>query len=144
VRIEKTVTIARPVEAIWEFVADGRNDPQWCAKVVSVEQLAGQGPGPDARYRVMHRPRPFRPPVELIVDVAEFHPPRRLRWREEDHDAVFNVLYDLEPTPSGTRMKQVDEIEWKIGKAALPIARLIVSRDMGRQFRTLKRLLEAG
>jgi hypothetical protein len=95
VRIEKSVTIARPVEEVWDFVADARNDA-----------------------------------------------PHRLRWREEDADAVFNVLYELEPTGSGTQIKQVDDIEWKIGKAALPIARLMVSRDISRQFRSLKRLLE--
>jgi uncharacterized protein YndB with AHSA1/START domain len=144
VRIEKTITIARPVEEVWEFVVDARNDPQWCEKVVSVEQLAGDGPGRDARYRVMHSPRPFKPAVELTMDVVEFDPPHRLRWREEDADAVFDVLYELESTASGTRIKQVDDIDWKIGKAALPIARLMVSRDIGRQFRSLKRLLESG
>jgi uncharacterized protein YndB with AHSA1/START domain len=142
VRIEKSVTIARPVEAVWDFVADARNDAKWCEKVVSVEQLAGDGPGREASYRVMHRPRPFKPAVELTMDVVEFDPPHRLRWREEDADAVFNVLYELEPTGSGTQIKQVDDIEWKIGKAALPIARLMVSRDISRQFRSLKRLLE--
>jgi uncharacterized protein YndB with AHSA1/START domain len=144
VRIEKAVTIARTVEEVWEFIADARNDPQWCEKVVSVEQLAGDGPGSEARYRVMHRPRPFKPAVELTMEVVEFDPPHRLRWREEDADAVFEVLYDLERTTSGTRLEQVDEIDWKIGTAALPIARLMVSRDIGRQFRSLKRLLESG
>ena len=144
VRIEKTITIARPVEEVWGFVVDARNDPQWCEKVVSVQQLAGDGPGRDARYRVMHRPRPFKPAVALTMDVVEFDPPHRLRWREEDADAVFDVLYELEPIAPGTRIKQVDDIDWKIGKAALPIARLMVSRDIGRQFRSLKRLLESG
>jgi uncharacterized protein YndB with AHSA1/START domain len=144
VRIEKTITIARPVEKVWEFVADARNDPQWCEKVVSVDQVAGDGPGPEASYRVMHRPRPFKPPVELTMDVVEFDAPHRLRWREEDADAVFNVLYELAPAAGGTQLNQVDDIDWKIGKAALPIARLMVSRDIGRQFRSLKRLLESG
>jgi uncharacterized protein YndB with AHSA1/START domain len=144
VRIEKTITIAREVGDVWEFVADARNDPQWCEKVVSVEQLAGDGPGRDARYRVMHRPRPFKPAVELTMDVVEFDPPRRLRWREEDADAVFDVLYELKPDASGSRLTQVDDIDWKIGQLALPIGRLMVSRDIRRQFRSLKRLLESG
>jgi hypothetical protein len=108
-----------------------------------VEQVAGQGPGPGARYRVMHRPRPLKPAVELTLDVVEFQAPTRLRWREEDADAVFNVLYELEPAASSTRLKEVDDIDWKIGKAALPIARLMVSRDIQGQLRSLKRLLEA-
>ena len=97
VRIAQATTIARTPEQVWEFIADARNDPRWCEKVVSVDQVAGEGPGPNAQYRVMHRPRPRKPPVELAMQVVEFDPPHRLRWREEDPDAVFNVVYELKP-----------------------------------------------
>jgi uncharacterized protein YndB with AHSA1/START domain len=142
VRIAQATTIARTPEQVWEFVADARNDPRWCEKVVSVEQVAGEGPGPNAQYRVMHRPRPGKPPVELTMQVVEFDPPHRLRWREEDPDAVFNVLYELESDGAATRITQVDDIDWKIAKPLRPIGRIMVSRDMKRQFASLKRLLE--
>ena len=141
-RIEKSVTIARPPEQVWAFISDPRNDVRWCPKVIAVEQIAGDGPGADAKYRVMHRPRPLRAAVPLTMDVVEFDPPSRLRWREEDADAVFDVLYELAPRGSGTELRQIDDIDWKIGKAALPIARFMVSRDIERQFRSLKQLLE--
>ena len=142
VRIEATITIDRAPEQVWEFIADARNDPQWCEKVVSIEQVRGDGPGPDAQYRVMHAPRPGKPPVELSMEAVEFHPPHRLRWREEDADAVFNVLYELEPSGSGTVLRQIDEIEWKIPRPLRPIGRIMVSRDIKRQFGSLKHLLE--
>lgn len=141
-RIAQTTTIARTPEQVWELVADARNDPRWCEKVVSVEQLAGDGPGPNARYLVMHRPRPRKPAVELAMEVVEFNPPHRLRWREEDSDAVFDVLYQLEPDGPGTRITQVDDIDWKIPKPLRPIGRIMVSRDIQRQLDALKRLLE--
>jgi hypothetical protein len=129
---------------VWEFIADARNDPCWCEKVASVEQVTGQGPGPSAKYRVLHRPRPRRPPIELAMEVVEFEPPHRLRWREEDADAVFNVLYELEPEGAATRLSQVDDIDWKIPKPLRPIGRIMVSRDIRRQFGSLKHLLEGG
>jgi uncharacterized membrane protein len=46
VEIEKTVVIARPVDEVWAFISDARNDPRWCDKVESVDQVAGEGPGP--------------------------------------------------------------------------------------------------
>ena len=141
-KIERTITIARTPDEVWDFIADMRNDPRWCPKVVSVEQLAGEGPGPGAKYRVMHQPRPRRPPVHLSVDVVEFERPRRMRVLEEDCDGVFNVLYVLEPADAGTRLKQCDEIEWKVSPLLYPIARAMVSRDLARQFATLKRTLE--
>jgi uncharacterized protein YndB with AHSA1/START domain len=143
VRIEQSIEIARSPDDVWRFIADARNDPEWCDKVDSVEQAAGDGPGPGARYRVLHRPRPRRPPVELATEVVAFDEPHRMGLREEDEDAVFNVTYELEPTADGTRLTQTDEIDWKISRLALPIARLMVSRDLRRQFATVKRLLEA-
>jgi uncharacterized protein YndB with AHSA1/START domain len=143
VKIERTITIARTPDEVWDFIADMRNDPRWCPKVVSVEQLAGEGAGPGTKYRVMHQPRPRRPPVELSVDVVEFERPRRMRVREEDRDGVFNVLYLLEPADTGTRLSQIDEIDWKVSPLLYPIARAMVSRDLARQFATLKRTLEA-
>jgi deazaflavin-dependent oxidoreductase (nitroreductase family) len=143
-RIEKSIEIARPLDAVWELAADPRNDPRWCEKVASVEQVEGTGPGSGARYRVMHRPLPVKPAQELQVSVEGFEPPRRLRLREEDEDGVFDVAYVLEPLgPAATRISQVDEIEWKIPRFQRPIARLTVGRHIGRQLRTLKRLLEA-
>jgi uncharacterized protein YndB with AHSA1/START domain len=143
-RIETSVAIARPPEHVWAFVADPRNDPAWCSKVVSVEQTAGNGPGLGARYVARHRPKPLQRPAELTMDVVEFDPPRRLRWREEDDDGVFDVLYELEPEADGTRLRQIDEIDWKIPRAAQPIARLMVTRHLGQQLRALRELLEDG
>jgi uncharacterized protein YndB with AHSA1/START domain len=141
--IEKTEDISRTPEEVWAFIADARNDPRWCHKVDSVEQVAGDGPGPAAKYRVVHRPRPRKPASELLMEVVEYDQPRRLRWREEDEDGVFNVVYRLQPTEGGTRLSQIDDIDWKISKLAFPIARMMVGRDMARQLAALKRMLEA-
>jgi uncharacterized protein YndB with AHSA1/START domain len=141
-RIEKTIVIDRPLEKVWEYIADGRNDPQWCDKVISVNQVTGDGPGPVASYRMVHRPVRLRQPKEMAVTVEEFDAPRRLRMREEDDDAVFNVTYELEPVGAGTRLTQRDRIEWRIPKFQLPIARWMVSRDIANQFSALQRTLE--
>ena len=142
-KIEKTIAIARPVEEVWSFIADVRNDPLRCDKVISVKQVASEGAGPAARYRVIHRPVRLKKPTELVVTVEEFDPPSRMRLREEDENGVFDVSYELEPTAEGSRLTQRDEIEWRIPKFQLPISRAMVSRDLQRQFSTLKRLLES-
>jgi uncharacterized protein YndB with AHSA1/START domain len=140
--IEKSIVIDRPVERVWECIADGRKDPLWCDKVASVEQVAGEGPGPDAAYRVVHRPVRLKKPKELTVTVEEFDPPRRMRIREEDDDGVFNVVYGLERFGEGTRLTQRDQIAWKIPRFQRPIARRMVSADIERQLSVLKSLLE--
>jgi uncharacterized protein YndB with AHSA1/START domain len=142
--IEKTIVIARPIQEVWDYIADPRNDHQWCEKVEGVHQEVGDGPGPDARYRVVHRPVRLKGPKDLAVSVQEYSPPSRLRLREEDDDGVFNVTYELEAAGKGTRLTQRDRIEWKIPRFQYPIARRMVSRDIANQFSALKRRLEGG
>jgi uncharacterized protein YndB with AHSA1/START domain len=141
--IEKAVVIDCPPQDVWTYIADPRNDPDWCAKVESAEQVRGSGPGSGASYRVTHRPVRLKGPKELAVTVEEFEPPHRMRMREEDGDAVFDVTYELQPTQGGTRLSQNDQIDWKIPRFQLPIARRMVSRDVQNQLSALKRLLEA-
>jgi hypothetical protein len=124
-------------------IADPRNDPQWCDKVDSVDQIAGEGPAPKAKYRVLHRPIRLRKAKELAVTVEEYEPPRQLRLREEDDDATFEVTYRLAETAEGTELIQIDEIDCKIPFPGPQISRVMVSRDIQRQFAALKRLLEA-
>jgi uncharacterized protein YndB with AHSA1/START domain len=140
--IEKSIVIARPIQEVWDYIADARNDHQWCEKVEEVHQEVGDGPGPDAQYTVTHRPIRLKGPKKLDVSVEEYSPPTRLRLREEDDDGVFNVTYELEPAGEETRVTQHDRIEWKIPRIQHPIARRMVSRDIERQFVALKQRLE--
>lgn len=48
--VARSVLIARPAPEVFAFVSDLRNDPRWCRKVLSCEQVAGDGPGLDARF----------------------------------------------------------------------------------------------
>lgn len=137
-RIEASIEITCPLEQVWETVADPQNDLSWCPKVKSVK-AAG-----DRRWRVMHKPVPLRPAVELAVEQLELDPPKRLKLREEDEASVFDVEYRLEATADGTRFTQVSEFEWKrLPRMLHGFAARGVKRDVRGQLRELKRLLEA-
>jgi uncharacterized protein YndB with AHSA1/START domain len=141
-RIRKTILLNRPPEEVWKYISDPRNDLQWCKKVLSVEQVIGDGPGPDARYRVIHRPDRLTRPKRLEVTIEEFDPPRGMRMREEDDDGVFDVRYVLEPAGARTSLTQQDEIAWKVPRHQRPAATTYVGRDIVDQLSRLKRLLE--
>ncbi len=142
-RIGASIEIARPAEEVWALIADPRNDPQWCDHVISVEQVAGDGPELDARYDVVHRPIRLRGPKSLSMAVTEYEPPRRMGLREEDDDAIFEVTYELAKSGAGTRLTQTDDIEWKIPFPGPQIGRLWVNRGIRYQLAALKRVLEA-
>lgn len=137
-RIEEAIEISRGADAVWAVVSDPRNDPYWCPKVRSVEAAGAR------RWRVVHKPVPLRPPMELNVEQVESDAPRRLRLREEDEASVFEVEYRLEPGEDGTRFTQVSEFDWKtLPRVLHPVFAHGVRRDVRTQLRALKRLLEA-
>jgi uncharacterized protein YndB with AHSA1/START domain len=141
-RLERSVHIDRPVDAVWAVVSDPRRDPEWCKRVLSCEQLQGDGPGAGARYRAVHRPQRLRKPMELDVRIEAFDPPHRMVLREQDTDGTFHVEYELRPKDGGTRITQRDEVDLTgVPRLAHPIARLEIGRHIDEQFRALNRLL---
>jgi uncharacterized protein YndB with AHSA1/START domain len=141
VRHAVSVEIERPIEEVFAFVADPRNDEQWCPRVKGCEQTDGAGPGVGARYVVRHNPT-FQRPHEREIVVTAYEPPARLATEQTDKVGLFSIDYELEPTPAGTRVTQRDNVEWRLSRPAQPIARFIVRRHMPDQLRRLKRLLE--
>lgn len=120
------------------MVVDPLNDPGWCRKVKSVK------PTGDGQWRVVHKPVPLRPPMELAVEQLELRPSEGLTLREQDEASVFDVEYRLERSSTGTRFTQISEFEWKKLPRVLhgTFARG-VRRDIRAQLRALKQLLES-
>ena len=92
----------------------------------------------------MHSPKPLRAAYPMALTVEEFEPPRRMKVREVDDDATFVVTYELEPADGGTKLTQIDEIEWKLAAPLRPLGRLMVNRHMPKQLAALKQVLEEG
>jgi hypothetical protein len=140
--IVRSVVIDCHVEDVFDYVADPLNDPRWCAKVLAVEQLHGNGPGPGARYEVLHRPIPLRPAREMEYTCVGWDPPVRLDWLEEDGPDVIRVTYELEPVWTATRLTQRDEAHLGAARPLHPLLRYGIGRDVRRQLRSLKEVLE--
>ncbi len=142
-RIERSIEIDRAPEEVFAVVADMRRDSEWCKRVLSSEQVEGDGPRAGARYRAVHRPQRLRKPMELDVRVESFEPPYSMRVREEDTDGVFQVAYELEPRGAGTRITQRSDVELSLPRVLHPIGRFEIGRHLNEQLAALKRLLEA-
>ena len=140
--LEGDIEIQRPLDEVFTFAADPRNDPQWCPRVLWCKQVEGDGPSPGARYEAMHRPAGYPKKHIRRIEVLEYDAPRRIRWRQEDHIGVFDITYDFEATEAGTRLTQRDDIKWKLPLAG-PFGRRIVGRHIGEQQDDLKRVLES-
>jgi Polyketide cyclase / dehydrase and lipid transport len=141
-QVVRSVVIDCHIDDVFRYVADPFNDPAWCPKVLSVEQVVGEGPGPGASYQVLHRPIPLRPARRMAYTCVEWDAPRRIAWREDDGVDLIDVTYELELVWTSTRLTQRDEARLGAPRIMQPLFRIGLGRDVGRQLGALKLLLE--
>lgn len=107
--VENSVTITRPVQDVFAFVTDTRNDPQWHKDVVEATKVSD---GPIGRGTTFNVVISFMGKKEGRWEVVEFEPNRRevikvtdplsptltYRFEEVDGGTRFTRRIDLEPT----------------------------------------------
>ncbi|MEU4080190.1 polyketide cyclase [Streptomyces venezuelae] len=111
-QFEATFEVDRPVEDVFAYLADGRNDPQFSPRVLRIERVPD---GPTAVGTV------FRSTVKdagmttgRAIRVTALEPPLKLRWAEDSKNLVTarEGGYDLEPLPGGrTRVRIFNVLE---------------------------------
>lgn len=137
--VVRTIEIERPLRQVREYVADPRNDPEWCPKVLSVEVVDEEA----GAYTVVHRPIPLRPARTIDHRRLESNP-ARIRWSEDDGTDVFDVTYELVGL-GDDRTRFTQRSEFELGAPAMlhPLMRLGIGHDVGGQLKRLKRVLES-
>jgi len=142
VEVERSVGIAMPVADVFAFVADPANDPQWCRKLISVEQVEGDGSGPGGRWRVVHRPVPIGAARTMDYRCLAWDPPHRIEWREDDGTDVLLVTYALSAEAGDTRIEQHDDAQLGAPSFLHPFMKIGIGHDLAGQLKRLKQLLE--
>lgn len=138
--IERSIDIERPMEAVFAFVSDPRNDAAWCPKVKSVE---GGDPSPGASYTVVHRPVPVLSSRRMTYRLLDWRPSEEITWHEDDGHDEITVTYRLRAlAPARTRFTQHDEIVLGAARVLHPLMRLGMRHDIDAQLRRLKEHLE--
>ncbi|MGW0291140.1 SRPBCC family protein [Streptomyces tuirus] len=130
-QFEATVEIDRPVEAVFDYLADGRNDPQFSPRVLKIERVPD---GPTAVGTVfrstvkdagMKTGREFR--------ITDLEAPVRIRWAEVSKNSVTadEGGYDLERISDGrTRVRIFNVLEGHgIGKLLVGLALIAARKD---------------
>jgi uncharacterized membrane protein len=141
VRVEGEIVINRPVEEVFDFVADERNEPRYNSRIRGAEQIT-QGPiGVGTRFRA--ETVSIGRPVGMVIELTGYQRPRRIV--ESVHMASMDLHGGLtfEPVADGTRMRWSWELE---PRGILRLLRPMVAR-LGRSqeqriWTGLKRLLE--
>jgi carbon monoxide dehydrogenase subunit G len=140
-RIEGEIMINRPVEEVFDFVADERNEPRYNPRMLSSELLTPEPVGLGSRFRAEMRTRPR--PVVMTVEFTGYDRPRRLASTPRLATMDIGGTLTFDPVPGGTRMRW----SWDVApRGLLKLLTPVVARIGARQERAiwtgLKRVLE--
>jgi uncharacterized protein YndB with AHSA1/START domain len=142
-RIESAVSISRPVEAVFAFVADANNDKRWRSMVVETRWLSGTPGQVGARYRqVLSQPGST---YEADSEVTAAEPNRRLAFQTFARDQVkLNGTWSFAPEGVHTRLRLTLEVELLgMKRLAQPVIRVAMQRGFDEALGKLKAHLEA-
>lgn len=138
-----TIEIDRPVEEVYDFIADPANDGRWRTEVISSELVAGESGQPDAQYKQVMKQG--RREVESTHEIVAVDPPHRIDWRtpEGEGPLTFAGYYACEPHGEGTRFT----IHAKVTphgtfRLMQPLMRPFLTRVSRRYANDLKKTLE--
>lgn len=146
--IDGEIVIRRPVEEVFDFVADERNEPRYNAQMTSAELLTPEPIGPGSRFHAELRMRGR--PIDLTVEFTEFERPRMLasisqslpRGRSGRSMRTEGAL-NFESVPAGTRMRWSWQVETPGPmKLISPLVTVLGRRQERRIWSQLKRVLE--
>jgi hypothetical protein len=142
------IVIRRPIEEVFDFVADERNEPRYNHQMTAAELLTPEPIGPGSRFQAELRMRGR--PIDLTVEFTRFERPRvlgsishaRPRGRRGRSMRTEGALI-FEPVPAGTRMRWSWQVETPGPmKLISPLVIVIGRRQERRIWGQLKRLLE--
>jgi uncharacterized protein YndB with AHSA1/START domain len=139
---ENSVTIRRPVEDVFAFLADFENVPKWNYAIVETTKVS---PGPVRVGTTYRQTRSAPRRSEETFEVTVFEPATRLEVQGGLGPFTARVSYLLEPTGSGTTLTNAVDLE-SSGLLTLvaPLATSRVKHAVAANLDTLKQLLEEG
>ncbi len=141
VRIEGEILIDRPVEEVFDFVADERNEPRYNPHMRRAEQISDGPIGLGTRFRaeIVSMGRT----VEMIIEFTGYDRPRRLASSTHMSSMDTHGGLTFDPVPEATRMRWTWDVEPRgILRLMRPLVAWMGRRQEQRIWTSLKHLLE--
>jgi hypothetical protein len=142
IRIEGEIVIERPVDEVFDFVADARNEPRYNPRMLRAEKLTPGPVGLGTRFRDEFKS--VGRPAEVAIEIVGYERPRRLT--DSIHLSTMEIRGGLafDPVPAGTRMRWSWELMPRgVFRLMTPVVARIGRRQERRIWAGLKRVMEA-
>ena len=140
-KIEGQITIGRPVEVVFDYVADQTHEPQYNPAMVRAEKETAGPIGQGTRFRSAVRSGGRT--AEMLIENTGYDRPRLLASTTTMKQMDIAYTLTFEPVAEGTRMRWSGEVRPKGGLRLLgPLVTWMGTRQEQRIWSSLKSHLE--
>jgi carbon monoxide dehydrogenase subunit G len=110
-RFGASVTVNRPIDEVFGFLADGENDKKFSSRIVEISKATDGPPGVGTVYASTAKDGGIKAKHEF--ELTEFEAPRKIRWKELTKGPVFVTEggYDMAPAGAGTELTFFNDLE---------------------------------
>jgi polyketide cyclase/dehydrase/lipid transport protein len=141
-RIEGEIVIGRPVDVVFDYVADQSNEPQYNPQMVRAEKITPGPVGKGTRFRsaVTSMGRT----AEMLIECTGYDRPKLFATTTTMAQADISYTLRFQPAPAGTRMRWSGQVHPKGAFRLLgPVITRVGIRQEERIWTSLKKHLEA-
>ena len=110
-RVTGEILINRPVEMVFDYFADQRNELAYNPRMVRSEKITGGPIGVGTRFRASARSG--RRAMEMLIEITQYDRPRRLGSQTTMSSVDINGGLTFEPVGGATRMSWSWEVSPK-------------------------------
>ena len=140
-RIIGEIVIDRPIEEVFDFVADGCNEPKYNPDMVQSVKVTTGPIGAGTRFAVTHMTAGRS--VGMSVEVTEYERPHRLATHTSMSWADVQEVLTFDTAGTGTRMRWAWHVRPKgMAISLAPIVSVIGARQERALWEGMKRYLE--
>lgn len=141
VKVETSITINRPVEDVFAYLSDRRNDLQWQSGLVDIRQTPESPVGVGTRITEVRKFLGRR--IESSSEVVEYEPNTKYTRKNTGGPFPVEGSYLFEPTGVGTKVTLKFEMqEGSFFALAEPLIARSLRRSAEADYGDLKDLLE--
>lgn len=149
IKFEVTITIRRPLEDVFRFVAQGENGSKWNSAVKEVKQVSEGTVGVGTQYWMLRELPNGK--VENTYEITEFEPNKKLSIKIVSGPTPFFYRYTFEPSGESTRLSLHAEVDKEglvevLGTKARIAPEFLLTRFLREgvesNFKSLKSILE--
>lgn len=125
--VERTFAVSRPIEAVFDYLADFSRTEQWDPGTVECRRTSGDG-GVGTTYANTSEFMGRR--TSLVYETLEHEPPTRLRFRGRNETATATDTMTFSPRGTGTEIHY--RADFDFGRLLNLVAPLVLRRKLDR------------